>query len=89
MIFTFAGLGFVHAQFVRAWVICMRHWHMEANTFRLFWQHPSLAAARQQRALWMASISSIWMLLISLGFRIFACVHYNLQTQIMTVRTLN
>lgn len=88
MILAFAGLSFVHAQFIRAWVICMRQWHMEASTFKLFWQYPSLTAARHQRALWIASIGSIWMFLISLGFTILACAHYNLQTPIMTVRTL-
>jgi hypothetical protein len=67
----------------------MRQWHKEAGAFKLFLQYPSLASARHQQALWMASIGSLWMLFISLGLTIFACIHHNLQTQIMTVRTFN
>ena len=88
IIIAFAGLSFIHAQIIRAWVICMRPWRMDTSTFESFWHYPCPAATRHQRVLWMASIGSVALFAISLGLTILACVQTNLQTQIVTVRIL-
>lgn len=85
IIIAFAGLSFIHAQIIRAWVICMRPWRMDTSTFKSFWQYPCPAATRHQRALWMASIGSVGLFFISLGLTILACLKTNLQTQVVTV----
>lgn len=85
IIIAFAGLSFIHAQIIRAWVICMRPWRMDTSPFKSFWHYPCPAATRHQRALWMASIGSVGLFAISLGLTILACVQTNLQTQIVTV----
>lgn len=61
---------------------------MQTSTFKLFWQYPRLTAARHQRALWMASIGPIGLFLVSSGLTTLACIQTNLQTQIVTVRTV-
>ncbi|PYH92244.1 hypothetical protein BO71DRAFT_29409 [Aspergillus ellipticus CBS 707.79] len=86
MILALASLGFVHAQIIRAWSICMKPLHMQRSVFKLFWQYPDLTSARHQRILWVASISSVALFLVLLGLTVFACIHTNLQTQIMTLQ---
>jgi hypothetical protein len=89
IIIAFAGLSFIHAQIIRAWVICMRPWRrMDTSTFKSFWHYPCPAVTRHQRTLWMASIGSVGLFFISLGLTILACVQPNLQTQIVTVGIL-
>jgi hypothetical protein len=88
MIISLASLSFVHAQIIRAWVICMRPWHMQTSIFKLFWRNPDLTTARHQRALWAASIGSLGLVLVLLSLTTLACIKTGLQTQIVTVRTL-
>lgn len=88
MILNLASLSFVHAQIIRAWVICMRPWHTQTITFKSFWRIPDLTTARHQRVLWAASVSSIGLFPVSLGLTVLACIKPNLQTQVATVCAL-
>jgi hypothetical protein len=31
------SFSFIHAQIIRAWVICIRPWRMDTSTFKSFW----------------------------------------------------
>ncbi|OJJ42054.1 hypothetical protein ASPZODRAFT_1668563 [Penicilliopsis zonata CBS 506.65] len=86
IIIAFIGLSLIHAQIIRAWVICIRPWHMDTSAFKSFWHYPCPDATRHQRALWMASIGSVGLFTILLGLVILACVQTNLQTQIVTIQ---
>lgn len=85
IVIAFAVLSFIHAQIIRAWIICMRPWRMDTGTFKSFWHSLCPAATRHHQALWIASIGSVGLFAISLGLTILACVQTNLQTQIVTV----
>ncbi|KAL4923411.1 uncharacterized protein BDV17DRAFT_244544 [Aspergillus undulatus] len=83
-IISLASLSFVHAQFIRFWIICVKPGHMHANAFKLFWRYPCRTVYKHQQALWVASIVSIGLFLLLLGSMIFACVKPCLWTQLTT-----
>ena len=88
MILSLASLSFVHAQIIRAWVICMKPCCTQISTYKMFWREPDLTTARHQRALWAASIGSMGLFLVLSGLTIIACIKPKLHTQIATVRTV-
>lgn len=82
MILSLASLSFVHAQIIRAWVICMKPCCTQISTYKMFWREPDLTTARYQRALWAASIGSIGLFFVLSGLTIIACIKPKLHTQI-------
>ncbi|KAL2811452.1 hypothetical protein BDW59DRAFT_179171 [Aspergillus cavernicola] len=84
MIISLASLSFVHVQFIRFWMICVKPRHMHTNAFKLFWRHPCYTAPKHQQALWVASIGSIGLFLLLLGSTILACAKPCLWTQLTT-----
>lgn len=90
-LFTFmilASQGFIHAQFIQSWFICMKPMSVATTTFNLFWRHPGPRAPKHHKALWVASIGSIVFSLYSLGTTIFVCIRPCLWVQFTTVCTL-
>lgn len=91
-LFTFmvlASQGFLHAQFIRFWYICMKPMSVATTTFNFGWRHPGSTASKHQKALWVASFGSIVFSLYSLGTTILVCIRPCLWVQFTTVCTLD
>lgn len=58
------------------------------TTFNEFWRHPDPTTSKHQKALWLAAMGSIVLLLYSLGTTILVFIKPCLWVQLTTVRIL-
>lgn len=80
--------GAINFQFIRFWAECMGSMSGVGTTLRLFWRHPDPATSKHQKALWMAAMGSVVLLLYSIGTTILVCIRPSLWVQLTTVCVL-
>lgn len=91
VLYTFMILvsqGFINAQFIRFWATCMKPVYGDATTFNVFWRHPDPTTSKHHKALWLAAMGSIVLLLYSLGTTILVFIRPCLWVQLTTVSIL-
>ncbi|KAL2840805.1 hypothetical protein BJY01DRAFT_16130 [Aspergillus pseudoustus] len=82
MVTSLVCLSYVYVQYIKFWARCTKVEDVQTDTLGSPWRYPGRTARIHQRALWVTSILSIGLFLVSLCLAIIACTKTHLWAQL-------